>query len=233
MATMAFTQPRLVGLNSKTMSNSKKIETEQQKKVREFEEQAVPLIAELYPKALAKVQNNKADADDLMQEVMAKAFRYWHTYQQGTNLGGWLYTILKNTAINRGKKEAKHDKNIEVDANPGWEMRAEAESSLEEEHQSAEIVALAKLTSREVTDALEKLNPNFRNVVKLAILDGYSYKEISEILNMEMGTVMSSLHRGKKKLRELLYEYASEEGYNVGDIAAEAVAKKAAKGKKK
>ena len=233
MEAMAFTQPRLVRLNSKTMSNSKKTETEQEKKVREFQEQAIPLIGELYPKALAKMNNNRADADDLMQEVMAKAFRYWHTYQQGTNLGGWLYTILKNTAINLGKKEAKHDRNVEVDANPGWEMKTEAESSVEAEHQSAEVVALANLTSREVTEALEKLNPNFRNVVKLAILDGYSYKEISEILNMEMGTVMSSLHRGKKKLRELLYEYASEEGYNVGDIAAEVVAKKAAKGKKK
>ena len=184
------------------MSNAKKIETDQERKVREFEEQAVPLIAELYPKAMAKVQNNKADADDLMQEVMAKAFRYWHTYQQGTNLGGWLYTILKNTAINRGKKEAKHDKNIDADANPGWELRTQAESSVEEEHQSAEIVALANLTSKEVTDALEQLNPNFRNVVKLAILDGYSYKEIAELMDISPKTVENQIGIALKFLRE-------------------------------
>lgn len=233
MTTLTLTGNFGQGINSKSMSNKPRKETAEEKKLREFQEQALPYMAEFYPKALAKSDNNRQDADDLIQETFAKAYRYWHTFQQGTNLGGWLYTIMDNTSKNRKMKAGRLGFVAEFDAMEDFQLGKQSEASQPLTSRSAETAALAGLTSKQVTEALEKLNPSFRNVVQLAILEGYSYKEISEMLNMEMGTVMSSLHRGKKKLRELLYEYASEEGYDVGEVAAEMVAKQAAKGKKK
>jgi len=202
-------------------------------KLRQFEEQAIPLMPRLMPWALEKAKNDRIEAEDLMQEAFGKAYRYWHTFEQGTNLYGWLKMIIENTSKNRNQKEFKHKVVAELDAIPDWKITEDDRSLTARTNRSAEAEALANLASDDVQDALENLKPEFQAVVQMAIVDGYSYKEIADILDIKIGTVMSRLHRGKKYLREALYTYAEQEGYDVSAAAKEAVIKETKKGKKK
>lgn len=202
-------------------------------KLLQFEQQAIPLMVKLMPKAMEYTRNNRADAEDLIQETFAKAYRYWDTFEQGTNVYGWLKTILKHTSINRSQKEAKHQSVGDLDTMADYQIGDEAQSVTTRTNRSAEAEALAKLASNDVQDAVDNLKPEFQTVVQMAIVDGYSYQEIADILGIKIGTVMSRLHRGKKYLRESLYNYAAAEGYNVDAAAKEAVVKQAKKGVKK
>ena len=202
-------------------------------KLLQFEQQAIPLLAKLMPFAMEKSQYNRSEAEDLIQESFAKAYRYWNTFEQGTNVYGWLKKIIKNTAINRGMKEAKHQQVGALDEMEDFKLGEDAHSITARVNRSAESEVLAKLASNDVQDAVDSLKPEFQAVVQMAIVDGYSYQEIADILGIKIGTVMSRLHRGKKTLRETLYNYAQQEGYNVEAAAKEAVAKEAKKGTKK
>ena len=202
-------------------------------KLLQFEQQAIPLMAKLMPFAMEKSQYNRSEAEDLIQESFAKAYRYWNTFEQGTNVYGWLKKIIKNTAINRGMKEAKHQQVGALDEMEDFKLGEDAHSITARVNRSAESEVLAKLASNDVQDAVDSLKPEFQAVVQMAIVDGYSYQEIADILGIKIGTVMSRLHRGKKILRETLYNYAQQEGYNVEAAAKEAVAKEAKKGTKK
>jgi RNA polymerase sigma-70 factor (ECF subfamily) len=177
--------------------------------------------------------NNRADAEDLLQDTFAKAYRYWGSFEQGTNIYGWLKTIMKHTSINRSVKESKHNQVGALDTMEDFQVGDEAKSVTARANRSAEAEALARLASNDVQDAVDSLKPEFQAVVQMAIVDGYSYQEIADILDIKIGTVMSRLHRGKKSLRESLYNYAQQEGYNVDAAAKEAVAKQAKKGTKK
>lgn len=202
-------------------------------KLLQFEQQAIPLMPVLFASAMKESKYNRTEAEDLLQDTFAKAFRYWGTFEQGTNVKAWLGRILHNTAINRGMKEAKHARVGDLDEMQDFQVGESGRSVTTRANLSAEAEALANLASNDVQDAVDRLKPEFQAVVQMAIVDGYSYQEIADILGIKIGTVMSRLHRGKKTLREMLYTYAEQEGYNVEAAAKEAIIKEAKKGSKK
>ena len=202
-------------LNSGLMSDSVAPLDSEAKRL-QFEQQAIPLTPYLYSIALSKTNGNYFDAEDLVQETFIKAFKAWHQFQQGTELKNWLSTILQNTFINKYNKKKK-DKAVDgLDELEDYQLgTAESMSSVAE--LSAEMAALKTLSSKEVNAAMRQLGPEFRDVVFMAIVEERSYAEIAEELEIPIGTVMSRLHRGKAKLRKLLADYATAEGYTVED----------------
>jgi RNA polymerase sigma-70 factor (ECF subfamily) len=234
MAVMAFSSPVAnQRLNLQTMTSKTPAEKAEALKLMQFEQQAIPLMPKLMRKAMEYTFNNRTDAEDLIQDTFAKAYRYWGSFEQGTNVYGWLKTILKHTSINRSVKESKHQQVSVLDGMADYQLGEEAHSVTARATKSAESEVLERLASNDVQDAVDNLKPEFRDVVRMAIVDGYSYQEIADLLGIKIGTVMSRLHRGKKTLREVLYNYAHEEGYNVESAAKEAVAREAKKGAKK
>ena len=234
MAVMTFSSPVTNHrLNSKKMTSKSPAEKAEALKLMQFEQQAIPLMPKLMRKAMEYTFNNRTEAEDLLQDTFAKAYRYWGSFEQGTNVYGWLKTILKHTSINRSVKESKHQQVSVLDGMADYQLGDEAHSVTARASKSAESEVLEKLASNDVQDAVDNLKPEFRDVVRMAIVDGYSYQEIADIRDIKIGTVMSRLHRGKKTLREVLYNYAQDEGYNVESAAKEAVAREAKKGAKK
>ena len=200
-------------LDSEAMANSKNSDSEA--KIRDFEQQALPLMPQLYGAAL-RWTRNPADAEDLVQEAMAKAFVAWNQYQQGTNLKAWIYRIMTNTHINRYNKAQKDPSRGGLDELEDWQL-GNAESITATTTRSAELEALDHLPADIIRDSLLAIPEEFRMVVYYAVVDGLAYSEIAEIMGTPVGTVMSRLHRGKKLLRVLLAEYAMEQGYLPSD----------------
>jgi RNA polymerase sigma-70 factor (ECF subfamily) len=180
-------------------------------KIRDFEQQAIPLMPQLYGAAL-RWTRNPSDAEDLVQEAMAKAFVAWAQYQQGTNLKAWLYRIMTNTHINSYNKKAKDPSKGGLDDLEDWQL-GDAKSLTSTTSRSAELEALDNLPSEVIRKSLLEIPEEFRMVVYYAVVDGLPYAEIAEVMGTPVGTVMSRLHRGKKLLRVLLAEYAREQGY--------------------
>jgi RNA polymerase sigma-70 factor (ECF subfamily) len=180
-------------------------------KIRDFEQQAIPLMPQLYGAAL-RWTRNPPDAEDLVQEAMAKAFVAWAQYQQGTNLKAWLYRIMTNTHINSYNKKAKDPSKGGLDDLEDWQL-GDAKSLTATTARSAELEALDNLPSEVIRKSLLEIPEEFRMVVYYAVVDGLPYAEIAEVMGTPVGTVMSRLHRGKKLLRVLLAEYAREQGY--------------------
>ena len=175
-----------------------------------FSEQAMPLMDGLYGAAL-RMTRNPADAEDLVQETYLKAYRAFHTFQQGTNLKAWLYRILTNTYINtyRAKKRRPDETDLdEVEDLYLYRRLGGLEGATA--GRSAEEELLEHLTSDEVKEALEALPEQFRMAVLLADVEGFAYKEIAEILDIPIGTVMSRLHRGRKAMQKQLYEFGKQ-----------------------
>jgi RNA polymerase sigma-70 factor, ECF subfamily len=173
----------------------------------DFAEQAMPLMDGLYSAAL-RMTRNPADAEDLVQETYLKAYRAFHTFQAGTNLKAWLYRILTNTYINayRSKKRRPDESDLdEVEDLYLYRRLGGLEGATA--GRSAEEELLDQLTDSEVKDALEALPEQFRMAVLLADVEGFAYKEIAEILDIPIGTVMSRLHRGRKAMQKQLYEF--------------------------
>ncbi len=177
-----------------------------------FEELAMEHMGSLYTAAL-RMTRNPADAEDLVQETYLKAYRAFDTFQEGTNLKAWLYRILTNTFINayRARKRRPDESDIEDLENlylyrrlGGLEGAAAGRSAEEE--------VLDRFTEAEVKDAIESLPEQFRLAVLLGDVEGFSYKEIAEILDIPIGTVMSRLHRGRRALQKRLYEFGRQRG---------------------
>ena len=188
-------------------------------KIRDFEQQAIPLMPQLYGAAL-RWTRNPSDAEDLVQEAMAKAFVAWAQYQQGTNLKAWLYRIMTNTHINSYNKKAKDPSKGGLDDLEDWQL-GDAQSLTATTSRSAELEALDNLPSEVIRKSLLDIPEEFRMVVYYAVVDGLPYAEIAEVMGTPVGTVMSRLHRGKKLLRVLLAEYAREQGYLSSDTKTE------------
>ncbi len=177
-----------------------------------FAEQAMPLMDSLYGAAL-RMTRNKADAEDLVQEAYLKAYRGFGGFQAGTNLKAWMYRILTNTYINiyRSKKRRPEETDLaEVEDLYLYRRLGGLEGATA--GRSAEDELLETFTEGEIKQAMEDLPENFRMAVLLADVEGFSYKEIAEILDIPIGTVMSRLHRGRKGLQKQLYEFAVARG---------------------
>jgi len=172
----------------------------------------MPLMDSLYSAAL-RMTRNPADAEDLLQETYLKAFRGFGGFQEGTNLKAWLYRILTNSYINvYRKKQRQPDESDLADVEDLFLYRRLGGAEGATRSRSAEDELLESLTEPEVKDALESLPENFRMPVLLADVEGFAYKEIAEILDVPIGTVMSRLHRGRKRLQKELYEFGLHRG---------------------
>ena len=177
-----------------------------------FAEQAMPYMDSLYGAAL-RMTRNQSDAEDLVQETFLKAYRGFGGITEGTNLKAWLYRILTNTYINiyRAKKRKPDETDLaEVEDLYLYRRLGGLEGATA--GRSAEDELLELFTEAEVKDAVEALPENFRLAVLLADVEGFAYKEIAEILDIPIGTVMSRLHRGRKALQRELYGFAVARG---------------------
>ncbi|MEN9873008.1 MAG: hypothetical protein RL450_943 [Actinomycetota bacterium] len=182
-------------------------------KLRSFEQQALPLMPQLYGAAL-RWTRNPSDAEDLVQETFAKAFTAWSKFEQGTNLKAWLFRIMTNTHINLYNKKSKDQAKTALDDLEDWQVGG-GESITSISTRSAELEALDNLPSKVIRNALDQIPDEFRMVVYYAVVEGLPYAEIADVMGTPVGTVMSRLHRGKKLLKNLLSDYAAQEGYRV------------------
>jgi len=186
-----------------------------------FTTDAMQYAPQLFSTAL-RMTRNRSDAEDLVQETYIKGWRSFHTFQEGTNLRAWLFRIMTNTYIN--KYNAQKRKGTEVELDDIEELFLYKRLGSIDQSQlssSAEDQMLELFTDDEVKKALESLPEDFRIPVLLSDVDGFSYKEISEMLEIPMGTVMSRLHRGRKAMQKMLYQYARERGLIVEPVTIE------------
>lgn len=188
-------------------------ETESERAAR-FERDAMGYLDQLYGAAM-RMTRNAADAEDVVQETYAKAFSSFEQFTPGTNLKAWLYRILTNTYINYYRK-AQRQPQISGSADvEDWQL-ARAASHTSGGLPSAEREALDRMPDSVITEALESLSPDFRQTVLLADVEGFSYKEIAEIMGTPIGTVMSRLNRGRAQLRAKLADHAAGLGIGRG-----------------
>jgi RNA polymerase sigma-70 factor, ECF subfamily len=174
-----------------------------------FERDAVPLLSGMYSSAL-RMTRNPSDAEDLVQETFLRAYRGFAGFQEGTNLKAWLYRILTNTFINSYRKKQREPKTVPDENVEDWYLydRLAAQSS----EASAEATVLEAMPDEDVKAALDALPDAFRMAVLLADVEGFSYKEIADILDIPIGTVMSRLHRGRRALEKALWQKTRERG---------------------
>lgn len=178
------------------------------KKHTEFEAEALPHMDVLYNFAL-RTTGNEEDARDLLQETYLKAYRFWDKYEQGTNIRAWLFRIMKNTYINRYRKEVKEPDKVDYEVVENFYNSIRAQSADPNDLQEK---LYGNLLGDEVAKALESLPDDFRTVVILCDIEGLTYEEIAEFVDRPIGTVRSRLHRGRKLLQEKLYDYAKQRG---------------------
>ena len=174
-----------------------------------FEREALACLNGLYGAGL-RLTRNPADAEDLVQEAYLRAYRGFGGFQEGTNLRAWMYRILTNTFINTYRKKQREPVTVQDDEIEDWYLYDKLGKSGVES--SAESEVLDRIPDEEVQRALEALPEGFRMAVLLADVEGFSYKEIAEILDVPIGTVMSRLHRGRKALQKALWETVRERG---------------------
>jgi RNA polymerase sigma-70 factor (ECF subfamily) len=178
----------------------------------DFERDALPLAPQLYGAAV-RMTRNPANAEDLVQETFLKAYRAYGTFEEGTNLKAWLYRILTNTFINNYRRDTRRPQETDLgELEDLYLFRRLARETSATSSTSAEDQLLEGLVEEDIKQAIESLPENFRMVVLLADLEGFSYKEIADILDIPIGTVMSRLHRGRKALQVALWDFATKRG---------------------
>ncbi|MGH2829037.1 MAG: sigma-70 family RNA polymerase sigma factor [Actinomycetota bacterium] len=174
----------------------------------DFSEQVLPAIAGMYGAAL-RLTRNPSDAEDLLQETSLKAFQSYGQFQQGTNLRAWLYRIMVNTFISSYRKTKREPQTVTDGDGDDFSLFERLSTASTE---TPESVIMDRIPDEEVKKALEDLPEQFRVAVLLADVEGFSYKEIADIVGVSIGTVMSRLHRGRKQLQRRLWEFARTHG---------------------
>jgi RNA polymerase sigma-70 factor (ECF subfamily) len=175
----------------------------------EFEAQTLPHLDSLYGTAL-RLTRNERDAEDLVQDALLKAFRFFHRFERGTNIKAWLFKILTNTFINKYRKRQREREVIEEVLADDGVVLVSAETARESADPEGSF--LSRMLSDDVRRALEAVPADFRLAVILADLEDFSYKEIADIMECPVGTVMSRLYRGRRMLQRTLREYAAAQG---------------------
>lgn len=177
-----------------------------------FSVDAMQYAPQLFSTAL-RMTRNRTDAEDLVQETFIKAWRAFDSYQQGTNLRAWLFRIMTNTYINKYNAQLRKPLETELDeVEELYLFKRLGAFDQSKINQSAEDQMLELFTDEEVKNAIEELPEGFRIPLLMSDVEGFSYKEIAEIIDVPIGTVMSRLHRGRKAMQKMLYDYAKERG---------------------
>jgi RNA polymerase sigma-70 factor (ECF subfamily) len=188
-----------------------------QRKKQEFEAVMLPHLDALYGAAL-RMTRNERDAEDLVQDATLKAFRFFHRFEPGTNAKAWLFKILTNTFVNKYRKRQRERSVLdEVEAEEAVTLHSDSP-----DQRDPESALLGRLVSDHVKQALERVPEEFRLAVVLADLEDFSYREIADIMECPIGTVMSRLYRGRRMLQRTLQSYAQEQGIGKGatEVAA-------------
>lgn len=184
-------------------------EIELKNKYKEFDAEVLPFTDALKSFAL-KMTNDTDDADDLLQDTLMKAFRFFDKFEKGTNMKAWLFQIMKNSFINNYRKTSKEPNKVDYEDVQNFYENIKAEDVKSQHYQSD---AFSDVLDDEITSALSKLPDDFRTIVFLSDVEGYTYEEIADFVDCPIGTVRSRLHRARKMLYSLLYEYALEKGF--------------------
>jgi len=182
---------------------------------KQFEAEAVPHMDALYRTAL-RMTKNQTDAEDLVQETMVKAYRFWDKFEPGSNCRAWLFKIMTNIFINEYRSRSRTPVSVNMDDIDDNFLYGQLASM--PPGRTPEEEMFAKIFDDDVKKAIEELPDDFRLVVVLSFLEGFSYQEIADIIELQLGTVKSRLHRGRKLLQKKLHDYAVKNGY-IKDLA--------------
>ena len=175
----------------------------------EFDSIVISQSAALKSFAL-KMTNDEDEAEDLLQDTLLKAFRFFDKFEKGTNAKAWLFQIMKNTFINNYRKTSKEPYKVDYEDVQNFYETIKADEVKTQHFQGD---AFSDILDDELTDALSKLPDDFRTIVFLSDIEGYSYEEIANFVDCPIGTVRSRLHRARKMLYSLLYNYAYDKGF--------------------
>jgi RNA polymerase sigma-70 factor (ECF subfamily) len=176
-----------------------------------FQREALPLLDSLYAGAL-RMTRNPADAEDLVQETMLRAYRSFDRFEPGTNLKAWLFRIMTNAYINTYRKRQREPLKVSQDDIEDFDLYQELKNHDPAYSATPESIVLDNLLDSDITQAIDDLPEQFRMAVILSDLEGFTYAEMADIMDVPMGTVMSRLHRGRKTLQKRLLDLAKEKG---------------------
>jgi RNA polymerase sigma-70 factor (ECF subfamily) len=189
------------------MADSKSQEVQKRKA---FEKEALPHMDALYRTAL-RMTKNQNDAEDLVQEAYVKAYRFWDKFEPGSNCRAWLFKIMTNIFINDYRSKSRTPVSVNVDDIDDNFLYGQLANLGPEDNPERRL--FSKIFDDDIKKAIEELPDDFRLVVVLSFLEGFSYQEIADIADLQLGTVKSRLHRGRKLLQKQLFDYAIRNGY--------------------
>jgi len=190
--------------------NVNKPEVTKAEKDAQFEKEFMPLINSLYNFAY-RLTLDEDDANDLVQETYMKAYRFFDSYEQGTNAKAWLFRILKNSFINDFRKKSKQPAKVDYNEVESFYNSDEVDEKITTD---LRVDAVQDMIGDEVANALNALAVDFRTIIILCDLEGFTYEEMAKILDIPIGTVRSRLHRARNLLKDKLKKYARTMGYN-------------------
>ncbi|MBO6584996.1 MAG: sigma-70 family RNA polymerase sigma factor [Gracilimonas sp.] len=182
---------------------------DEKQKQKDFDEEIIPHMDALYNFAL-RLTTDPNDAEDLVQDTIVKAYRFFSSYEKGTNAKAWMFRILKNSFINNYRKTSKKPSQVDYDEVSSYYESIRAERT---DTSDLESLMFREMMDDDLSNALKRLPEDFRTVVLLCDVDGYTYEEIANMLDVPIGTIRSRLHRGRNLLKTELLEYAKTRGY--------------------
>ncbi|MGN8225301.1 sigma-70 family RNA polymerase sigma factor [Gracilimonas sp. BCB1] len=182
---------------------------DEKQKQKDFDEEIIPHMDALYNFAL-RLTTDPNDAEDLVQDTIVKAYRFFSSYEKGTNAKAWMFRILKNSFINNYRKTSKKPSQVDYDEVSSYYESIRAERT---DTSDLENLMFREMMDDDLSNALKRLPEDFRTVVLLCDVDGFTYEEIANMLDVPIGTIRSRLHRGRNLLKTELLEYAKKRGY--------------------